>query len=178
MIITKLSSDDVKNINKYIKNRKSKKELNLVVLLEEKEKKKIVKKDKNQEDLDKFEVTEYTCVQCPEGCLLKVYHEGKNIKKVTGNLCGKGITYAHQEHSDPRRVFSTTVLADYGLEPRVVPVKLTKPLPKDVLIEAAKEIHKIKITSPKKFGEIIAKDIGGEKGVNLIVCRAVTKDKN
>ena len=55
-------------------------------------------------------ITEYLCINCPLGCHLEVEEDEKdNIVDVRGWGCKRGDKYARQEHTDPRRMVTTTV---------------------------------------------------------------------
>lgn len=46
-------------------------------------------------------VKQFTCIECPVGCLLTVEGEGKKIISVTGNSCPRGKAYAESEFTAP-----------------------------------------------------------------------------
>jgi len=113
-----------------------------------------------------------TCICCPHGCSLKVVKEGDKVVSVTGNGCGRGAAFGEQEVIDPRRVFSTTVPI-VGAICGKIPVKLTAQFPKTRLIEAAFEIQKLHLKAPVKVGQVLIKDLLGEKGCNVVACRTL-----
>ena len=49
------------------------------------------------------------CVTCPMGCALEVAVAGDRVLAVEGHGCKRGVAYAADEISDPRRVVTTTV---------------------------------------------------------------------
>ncbi|MFA4844013.1 MAG: DUF1667 domain-containing protein [Candidatus Margulisiibacteriota bacterium] len=101
-----------------------------------------------------------TCIECPIGCQLEVNEEGGHVISVTGNKCDKGPVYAQQEIENPMRVLTTTVLA-VGLEPKLVPVRTSRPIPKAKLMEAMAVIAKTRLTHPVKVGDVVIKDLLG-----------------
>jgi len=118
------------------------------------------------------QVIDLTCICCPHGCSLKVVKEGDKVVSVTGNSCSRGAAFGEQEVIEPRRVFSTTVPIEGAICGKI-PVKLTDQFPKDRLIEAAFEIQKLRLKAPVKVGQVLIKDLLGEKGVNVVACRTL-----
>ncbi len=117
---------------------------------------------------------EYVCIACPIGCPLRLVHEGDEIKEVEGQKCNRGAKYAKQEFTDPRRTFSTTIVIEGGLYCRL-PVKLTAPVPKEKIMEAADEIHKLRAKAPVKVGEVLKKGLLGIDGVDVVACRSMKR---
>lgn len=118
------------------------------------------------------ETKQYTCIGCPIGCPLQLEHAGTEIKEVHGYECDRGAKYARQEFTDPRRSLSTTVAISGALWNRL-PVKVTSPVPKDRVLEAAREIHKLNLEAPVKMGHVLIKDLLGEKGVDVVATRSM-----
>jgi CxxC motif-containing protein len=118
------------------------------------------------------ETKQYTCIGCPIGCPLQLEHAGAEIKEVQGHECDRGAKYARQEFTDPRRGLSTTVAISGALWMRL-PVKVTGPVPKDRVLEAAREIHKLNLEAPVKMGQVLIKDLLGEKGVDVVATRSM-----
>ena|SRR3990167_3098084 len=110
-----------------------------------------------------------TCIECPRSCVLAVDIESCRVVKVTGEKCPKGKDYAVSEVENPRRVLTSTVSAR-SLSLKMIPVRTDKPIPKDKILEAAKEIRKIELDRPVKMGEVIARNLSG-LGVDLIATR-------
>lgn len=111
-----------------------------------------------------------TCIECPRGCDLSVDIENCKIVKVRGARCPKGIGYAVTETENPSRIFTSTVLAD-GLDPKLVPVRTDKPIPKGDLFKAAEETRKIKLRRPIEAGGVVVDNFLG-LGVKLIATRS------
>jgi len=117
-------------------------------------------------------VVDLTCICCPHGCALKVVKEGDKVVSVSGNNCSRGAAFGEQEVIDPRRVFSTTVPIEGAICGKI-PVKLTQQFPKTRLIEAAFEIQKLRLKAPVKVGQVLIKDLLGEKGCDVVACRTL-----
>lgn len=114
-------------------------------------------------------IKKMTCIQCPQGCQLSVDVENGYVLKVTGNKCPKGEAYAKQEIENPVRTLTSTVLAE-GLSLKMVPVKTSKPIPKNKLMAVMQEIRKIKINKPMRVNQSLVKNILG-LGADLVLTR-------
>jgi CxxC motif-containing protein len=113
--------------------------------------------------------TNYICVTCPVGCSLQVEHHGRNILKVEGNQCKKGLQYAESEHHDPRRMLTTTVKVRGGFHP-LVPVQTKSPIPKSMIFDIIEKLRRIEITAPVRIGQIVMEDAMGT-GIDIIASR-------
>ena len=114
-------------------------------------------------------MSEFTCVVCPWGCLLKA--EGKNI---SGYSCSRGLEYAKKEQVDPRRSISGTVRV-YDTVHNVLPVKTSAPIPKHLMLEAAALLGKAAVTPPIKTGDTIVPDILGT-GISFVATRSLSNN--
>jgi CxxC motif-containing protein len=115
---------------------------------------------------------EYTCIGCPIGCPLQLVHRGNKITEISGYECDRGAKYARQEFTDPRRELSTTVEI-VGARWRRLPVKVTGPVEKGRIIEAARKIHELQVNAPVKLGQVLIEDFLGEKGIDVVACRTM-----
>ncbi len=115
---------------------------------------------------------EYTCIGCPIGCPLQLVHKGSKITEISGYECDRGAKYAKQEFTDPRRELSTT-MEIVGARWRRLPVKVTGPVEKDRVLEAARRIHQMHATAPVKIGQVLIKDFLDEKGIDVVACRSM-----
>ncbi len=107
------------------------------------------------------------CVSCPLGCPIEVEIENGEILSVTGNTCKRGDAYARDELTNPVRSLTTTVKLIGGALP-VVPVKSSKPVPKDKMFDCMKLINEASIEAPVKIGDVVIKDILGS-GADIVV---------
>ena len=80
--------------------------------------------------------------------------------------------YAKQEFTDPRRELSTTVEIS-GARWQRLPVKVTGPVEKGRVLEAARKIHELQVKAPVNIGQVLVKDFLGEKGIDLVACRTM-----
>ena len=108
------------------------------------------------------------CILCPIGCRLHITGAPGDLK-VSGNTCKKGITYAHDEITNPMRTVCTTARISGGIH-NVIPVKTDKPIPDKYKLEVVREVNKIQLSSPVKMGDIIISDLFGT-GVNIVAER-------
>ena len=113
-----------------------------------------------------------TCIICPKSCVIGANKEGEVIS-LTGESCNKGKKYAILEITDPRRIFTSTVLIK-GSDLKVIPVRTTKPIKKNEWINAKKLIDKLRLDAPVEFGKIIIPDFL-ENGIDLIATREAIK---
>ena len=108
------------------------------------------------------------CIVCPVGCRLKVTGSIDDLT-VSGNICERGITYAHDEITNPLRMVCTTVKIIGGLH-SVIPVKTDRAIPDKYKLDVVKEVNKTVLTAPVKMGDVIISDLFGT-GVNMVAER-------
>jgi CxxC motif-containing protein len=116
----------------------------------------------------------FVCIGCPIGCPLLLTHEGREIVEIQGNSCDRGAKYARQEFTDPRRPLSTTV-AIAGARWARLPVKVTKPIPKERVREAARLLHALRVDAPVERGRVLVRDVLGEPGNDVVACRGMER---
>jgi CxxC motif-containing protein len=117
---------------------------------------------------------EFVCIGCPIGCPLQLTHEGTTIVEVEGHECGRGAKYARQEFVDPRRALSTTV-AIRGARWIRLPVKVSRPVPKEKVLEVARLIHQLRVEAPVSVGQVLLRDLLGEPGVEVVATRSMPR---
>ena len=115
----------------------------------------------------------YTCILCPNGCEITVEHDNGAITACTGNQCDNGRKYVEQELLDPRRTISSSVLVSGGDRP-LVSVRLTAPIPRDLIFPAMEQIKTICLTAPVEPGTVLLENLFGT-GSNLITTSGVNK---
>ncbi len=115
------------------------------------------------------EVASYLCIGCPLGCRLEVEEERGEIVEVRGQSCKKGDVFARQEHTDPRRVVTTTVAVTGGLWSRL-PVKTQGDVPKAAVVDVCRLLHGLTFEAPVTIGQVIAADVLGT-GVDVVASR-------
>lgn len=112
---------------------------------------------------------EFICTACPKGCLLRVVMEGKEVVKVEGYACRKGIDYGKQEASDPQRMLATTVRVENGFHP-LLPVYTQKPISKDKLEAALAALRELRLEAPIKAQTVVLANVAGT-GVDVLASR-------
>lgn len=102
-----------------------------------------------------------TCINCPSGCQLTVtLDDDKNIVSIEGNQCKLGETYARAEITNPTRTVTTTVrLLNAAIAQ--LPVKTSKPIPKDKIMECMRALKPVEISAPVTVGDVIVPHICG-----------------
>lgn len=117
-------------------------------------------------------VKKFTCIVCPVGCELTatLSDDGKEVTSVEGNSCKRGVTYAVEELTAPKRTLTSTVRIA-GAEDKLLPVRTDKPIPKGSLFDAMKIIKSVTVKAPVKIGDVLIADFI-EPGINLIATKS------
>ncbi|MDB9494572.1 DUF1667 domain-containing protein [Spirulina major CS-329] len=119
-------------------------------------------------------LSHYLCIGCPMGCRLEVETEPDHpsqIVEVRGFSCRRGEQYAHQEHTEPRRMVTTTVKIDRGIWARV-PVKTLEPIPKGQVKDLCIALRQVCLTAPVERGAVVLADALGT-GVDVVTSRSM-----
>lgn len=114
-----------------------------------------------------------TCIECPKGCRLEIEADGSRLISMSGHECSRGSLYARREIEAPVRILTTSVITR-GLGLKMLPVRTSKPIPKEKLLEAMDAVKLITVTTPVKAGAVIATDFLG-LGADLVACRGLEK---
>ena len=117
---------------------------------------------------------QFVCIGCPIGCPLQLDHEGLKIVEVSGHECDRGAKYAKQEFTDPRRELSTTV-AIRGARWARLPVRVSGPVPRERVMEAARQIHALRVEAPVRLGQVLLRDLLDEAGIDVIATRSMER---
>ena len=113
------------------------------------------------------------CVTCPMGCALEVTLEGEQIVAVGGQGCKRGVAYARDEISNPRRVVTTTVAVRNGVHP-LLPVYTEGPIPKARMGELVRSLNQITVEAPIKAGQVVMVDALGT-GLRVLASRDIAQ---
>ena len=116
-------------------------------------------------------VDRLTCVLCPVGCELEVEAGPDGCLKVHGNQCDKGLPFAEEEVLHPKRNLATSVPVR-GTAARMVSVRLTGTVPREMIFPILAEIAKLRPDPPVRRGQVLIADVLGT-GVNVIATRTV-----
>lgn len=119
--------------------------------------------------------TNLTCIVCPNGCDLVIERDAQGkVTSVTGNRCKRGVQYAEQEMTDPRRTIATSVLVSGGDAP-LCSVRITAPIPKNMIFEAVEKIHALRLTAPVSIGDVLLENFLGVEGCTVIATKNIHK---
>jgi len=115
-------------------------------------------------------ISHYLCIGCPLGCRLEVEEDASDaIVEVRGWSCRKGERYGRQEHTDPRRMVTTTVRIAGAALARL-PVKTRDPVPKALVREVCRCLRALSVDAPVRIGDVVIADIAGT-GVDIVATR-------
>ncbi len=112
-------------------------------------------------------MTEMICILCPVGCHLTI---DRNLE-VSGNKCSRGIKYAIEEITSPKRTLTTTLKTSSLTTPRLS-VKSLKPLPKSLLFDVIDLLSTIYIKKDVKIGDVIVFDVLNT-GIDIVATKNV-----
>ncbi len=112
-----------------------------------------------------------TCVLCPVGCELEVRKDEAGELEVRGNQCDKGVPFALEEILHPRRNLATSVPVR-GIASRMVSVRLSGPVPREMIFPILAEIARLRPEAPISRGQVLIADVLG-MGVDVIATRTV-----
>ena len=114
-----------------------------------------------------------TCILCPVGCELEVDRAGAGLE-VRGNQCEKGIGFAEEEILHPMRNLATSVPLR-GTTAQMVSVRLSGPVPRDMIFPILAEIAGLRPEPPILRGQILIPNVQGT-GADVIATRTVKGD--
>lgn len=89
--------------------------------------------------------------------------EGK-VEGVEGNFCKRGVTYANDECTNPKRTVTSTVRCKSGA---VVAVKTDSTVPKGMMFDVMAEINRAVADDGVKIGDVIIENVCGT-GANVV----------
>ena len=106
-----------------------------------------------------------TCIVCPRGCQMKVtLADDGRVEAVEGNFCKRGVTYANDECTNPKRTVTSTVRCKSGA---VVAVKTDRTIPKGMMFEVMSAINSVVADDGLKIGDVIIENVCGT-GANVV----------
>jgi CxxC motif-containing protein len=110
-----------------------------------------------------------TCILCPVGCELEVRKREAGELDVRENQCDKGIPFAVEEILHPKRNLATSVPVR-GTASRMVSVRLSGPVPREMIFPILAEIARLRPEAPVRRGQVLVADVLGT-GVDVIATR-------
>ena len=106
-----------------------------------------------------------TCIVCPRGCQMRVLLSDEGaVESVEGNFCKRGVIYANDECTNPKRTVTSTVRCKSG---EVVSVKTDTTVPKGMMFEVMAEINRAVADDGVRIGDVIIENICGT-GANVV----------
>ena len=113
-----------------------------------------------------------TCIVCPRGCALEVSfgYDGQ-VSGVVGNACKRGVGYAIDECTHPKRTVTTTVRCDDG---SVAAVKTSGVIPKERVFDCMKVINSTVASGELNIGDVVIENIL-DLGVDVVVTGSKNK---
>ena len=114
-----------------------------------------------------------TCIICPIGCSITVNGEGERIDSLCGNKCKRGEEYAKNEFVRPVRILTSSALVSDAEFP-LVPLRSSKPLPKDMIFDCMEEVKKLNLKAPVRRGDVLIENVLGT-GVDIVATGTVEK---
>jgi len=98
--------------------------------------------------------------------------EEGQVRAVDGAGCGRGAVYARQECVCPTRMVTSLVKVQGRRAP--LSVKTVRPVPKEKIFACLEEIHRVRVTSSVRIGDVILKDVCGT-GVDIVATGRVER---
>lgn len=114
---------------------------------------------------------EIICTVCPRGCRIMVEGEGDTVRSVEGYTCKRGLEYASAEFAHPVRILTTTVKMA-GVQGDLLPVRSSRPVPKEKVFDCMQVIRAVEVKLPVKRCDVVVKDICGT-GVDMVATKSV-----
>jgi len=120
---------------------------------------------------DRSVLDRLTCVLCPVGCELEVRKDEAGELDVQGNQCDKGVPFAVEEILHPKRNLATSIPVR-GTASKMVSVRLSGPVPREMIFPILAEIARLRPEAPVRRGQVLIADVLGT-GVDVIATRTV-----
>lgn len=117
-------------------------------------------------------IRKLSCIVCPMSCTGEVTIENGQVTAISGFTCQRGIEYATEEVTAPKRMLTTTVRIQNGKLP-LLPVVSAQPIPKEKIKEAVRYLANVIVQAPVAVGDVICADILG-LGVAVVASRDLT----
>lgn len=114
-------------------------------------------------------MAEIICTVCPRGCHLHV-DEALNV---TGNFCKRGEVYGKNELTNPKRTITSTVKI-ISEKFRRLPVKTSKPIPKDKIFTVMEILNHLEAHAPVATNDVLLHDVLA-LGADIVATRTIEK---
>ena len=118
------------------------------------------------------------CIVCPNSCELSI-EETENGIAVSGNKCKRGIKFATDEMTAPKRTISSVVKTAFKEVP-VLPVRVSDEIPKEKIFDVMNEINRVTVRKKLSRGDAVIKNVLS-LGVDVIatsdILQSVTQEE-
>lgn len=114
---------------------------------------------------------EIICTVCPRGCHIMATGDGEKVLSAEGYSCKRGLEYANTEYAHPVRILTTTVKLA-GVQNDLLPVRSSKPLPKEKLFACMEVIRATEVSAPVKCYDVIIPNIC-DCGVDIVATKTL-----
>jgi CxxC motif-containing protein len=111
-----------------------------------------------------------TCIKCPRGCQIQATLEDGQVLCISGNSCKRGDAYARSELTNPVRTVTTTVPVVGSPSEKMISVKTSQDVPKDIVLDIMAAVKPLVAHSPVNIGDVICENIAGA-GADLIATK-------
>lgn len=116
---------------------------------------------------------EMICINCPLGCHLTVDDSNLDDIKVTGNTCPRGVIYAKNEITSPKRMVTGSVRVEGG-NIAMVSVKTREAIPKQLIFDSLQTLKIVVLQAPVHIGDVVVANVCG-CGVDIIATKEIQK---
>jgi CxxC motif-containing protein len=105
----------------------------------------------------RLEADELVCILCPTGCVMKVCCSDGGYT-IENHACEKGGEYAKSELESPARHITSTVAINGDPFTRL-PVRTSRPVPKEKIRQAMREIRALEISAPVAYHQVLIRGV-------------------
>lgn len=120
-----------------------------------------------------METKNLICITCPLGCRLCVCLKNGVITDITGNSCPRGAEYARRELLSPSRIVTSTVAVKGGSFRRL-PVKTSREIPREKIMECMDQIRSLCVQAPVHIGDVLISDAAGT-GIPVVATKNIDR---
>ena len=114
---------------------------------------------------------EMICINCPMGCRLTVDDSDLANIKVSGNTCPRGVTYAQNEVTAPKRMVTGSVKVRGG-NLAMCSVKTKEAIPKQLIFDCLEQLKNVTLNAPVKIGDVVIANVC-DCGVDVIATKEI-----
>ena len=97
------------------------------------------------------------CIVCPNSCELEITADENGIS-VSGNTCKRGVQFATDEMTAPKRTISSVVRTAFPSVP-VLPVRVSAEIPKERIFDVMQEINHVTLRKRVRRGEAVIENV-------------------